>query len=455
MKINFLIQGICILMLGWSMSGCSEKYDKEIEKDFYVNKSSLKMYYGDKIQLAASPASGEFAWSSEDPDIATVTAGLVEAVGVGTTNILVSQDNIIKEIPVTITVPTVDKVTGMPGNRRVALELAISNDRVKSVKVTRLDNSESQETEINYQSGTITVYYNGLSEGSYQFRVVCLDRSGKESVPVDIAVKAYGDIYQSTLVNREINIVSKFGNGLTVSWKNQSGNWIKFFYNNEAGLPVSKILPVNAHSSHLADYGSGTLSYTTLFLPEITAVDTFSVAQASYTGTITDYTTYLTASPAVSYAKPGDFDLGGEGVGFHDSDATHSGAAGATYRKDRGDTQSDAVDIEAVAGNTGANSAGEWLMYTVYVKDEGNYEIDWYVSVNNANGGSCRIEADGVSSSVYQMVNNANWSAWRYYCELNGVNPPVFHLTAGKHKIMFYFNSSGFNYNGLRFTCKP
>jgi hypothetical protein len=415
MKINVLIKGVCILMLGCSLLGCNEKYDKEIEKNFYVNKNSLKMYYGDKIQLTASPPDGDFNWSSEDPDIATVTAGLVEAVSVGTTNILVSQDNIIKEIPVTITIPTVDKVTGMPGNRRVALELAISNDRVKTVKVTRLDNNESQETEINYQSGTITVYYNGLSEGSYPFRLVCLDRFGKESLPVDVTIKAYGDIYQSTLVNREINIVSKFGNGLTVSWKNQIGNWIKFFYNNEAGLPVSKILPVNAHSSHLTDYGSGALSYSTLFLPEATAVDTFSLVQASYTGTITDYTTYLTASPTMSYAKPGDFDLGGEGIGFHDADATHSGAAGATYRKDRGDTQSDAVDIEAVAGNIGTTAAGEWVMYTVYVKDEGDYEMDWYVSVNNANGGSCHVEADGVASSVYQMVNNSNWTDWRYY----------------------------------------
>jgi hypothetical protein len=375
-------------------------------------------------------------------------------VGVGETNVIASKGTGRTELPVTVTIPTVDRVIGRPGEGRAALELYISNDRIKTVKITRMDNGSFQETDVNFQSGTVTVSYTGLEEGRYQFQVVCFDVYGNESVPVELYVTVYGDLYRSTLRSREYDNVGKFGNGLGISWKNQTGNWIEFFYTDEAGQPASKIIPVTELSSHIPDFGSGPISYNTLFLPEITAVDTFRVGQASYTGTITDYTTYLTASPSVAYALPGDFDLGGDGVGFHDSNTNHDpGSGGSTYRPSRGDTQSAAVDIEGDGGNIGYTNGGEWLMYTVAVVDEGDYEIDWYISVNGG-GAACHIEVDGVSSDVYDMVNNNDWSDWRYYCERNGVEPPVFHLAPGKHTVKYYFNGGNHNYNGLRFTRK-
>jgi hypothetical protein len=69
--------------------------------------------------------------------------------------------------------------------------------------------------------------------------------------------------------------------------------------------------------------------------------------------------TVTSSSPTVF--RPGDFDLGGDGVGFHDSDANHSGANGVNYRPNLGDYLSNAMDIEAVEGNIGTTNAGEWL----------------------------------------------------------------------------------------------
>jgi hypothetical protein len=104
MKRNFLIQGVCILMLGWSMSGCNEKYDKDIEKNIYVNKNSVSIFVGDRLQLTASPVGVTYGWISEDTGIVTVTAdGVVDAVGAGSTNIVVSHDDIHKIVPVTAT----------------------------------------------------------------------------------------------------------------------------------------------------------------------------------------------------------------------------------------------------------------------------------------------------------------------------------------------------------------
>ncbi|MDR3245956.1 MAG: carbohydrate-binding protein [Prevotellaceae bacterium] len=457
MKRSFFIRWICLLAFIATFAGCDEAKEYSFDQVIYLDARAVDLYYGDERQITASPSTerDEIRWTSEDPAVATVSAsGLIKAVGVGETRVFAALASGTTTLPVTVTIPTVDKVTGRPGNRRAGLELAISNDRIKTVKVTRTDNDQSQETNVNYQSGTITVSYTGLAEGRYPFRVICIDRYDNESVPIDLYVSVYGDIYQSTLTRMEANVASKFGNGLTVSWKNQTGNWIEIFYNNEAGQPTAKIVSVTANSTHIADFGSGPVSYNTLYLPESTAVDTFRIGPVSYTGTITDYTTYIRSSPDVSLVNPSDFDLGGEGVGFHDSNTSHDpGSGGANYRPSRGDTQSAAMDTEGDGGNIGYTNAGEWLAYTVDVMNEGDYEIDWYISVNGDNA-SCRIEVDGVSSDVYKLENNNNWSDWRYYCERNSINPPKFHLTVGKHKVMYYFSGGDHNYNGLRFTYK-
>jgi hypothetical protein len=454
MKRNFLIKCMSVLMIAGMISGCDEVKEYSFDKVIYVDYRSLSLYYGDEHQLVASPSSTRDAiqWTSEDPNVATVSStGLIKAAGVGETRIIASLETGKTEIPVTVTIPTANKVTGRPGNKRAALELNITNDRVKTVKVTRLDNDQSQETEVNFQSGTVTVYYTGLNEARYQFRVVCIDKYGNESIPVELYIQVYGDAYQSTLKERSIRVVTKFGNGYAVGLGTTAGIYSKLFYKNNDGVDAVKIVPAADPAAYLYDYDGSGFNQITYFLPESTAVDTFTVTN-TYTGTVNNRATVITSS-ATTYINPSNFDLGGEGVAFHDSNPAHEPGGGGTLRPDLGDYLSAAVDIESYSGNIGYTNNGEWLMYTVEVRDESDYEIDWYISVNGS-GAACHVEVDGVSSAVYQMVNNGKWDAWRYYCELNGVAPPVFHLTKGKHKVKYVWNGGSFNYNGLRFTPK-
>ncbi len=75
------------------------------------------------------------------------------------------------------------------------------------------------------------------------------------------------------------------------------------------------------------------------------------------------------------HAVPGtiqaeDYDLGGEGIGYHD---TTAGNSGGQYR-------SDDVDIEATTDSGGGfdvgwSAAGEWLDYTVAVASSGSYTL--------------------------------------------------------------------------------
>jgi hypothetical protein len=62
-----------------------------------------------------------------------------------------------------------------------------------------------------------------------------------------------------------------------------------------------------------------------------------------------------------------DFDMGGEGVAFHDSDEyNHNQPGGDDYRRSHGDMNSYSVDVEKGV-NIGWIDSGEWLLYTVEV----------------------------------------------------------------------------------------
>jgi hypothetical protein len=220
MKTNLLIKGICLLALLCSISGCKEEYNKVIEKTIYANKSSVKLFCGDKEQVTVSPGGEGYSWTSENTEVVTVTSdGLIEAFSVGITDVIVSKDGINKYIPVTVSIPTFDRVIGRPGYKRAIFGLTISNDKIKTVRVIRIDTDESQETDVNFQSGTVNASYNNLDEGQYRFRVICIDGYGNESAPFELPVQVYGDTYVNNLEMRSIMSEIVDGEGIwTIKW---------------------------------------------------------------------------------------------------------------------------------------------------------------------------------------------------------------------------------------------
>jgi hypothetical protein len=137
-----------------------------------------------------------------------------------------------------------------------------------------------------------------------------------------------------------------------------------------------------------------------------------------------------------------DFDIGGEGLAFHDSDATGSNS----YRRDNGDPYSVAVDVEGNGTNIGGAPAGEWLLYTVEVEDAGDYLAEISLSANgNAN---FHLELDGVNvTGSVPVSSNGSWSNWRWLPVPDPISIP-----AGKHKIKYYFETGNHNLRALRFT---
>jgi hypothetical protein len=82
------------------------------------------------------------------------------------------------------------------------------------------------------------------------------------------------------------------------------------------------------------------------------------------------------------------FDMGGEGVGYHDFDNSNNG---------NGIRQDQAVDTEfrIVEGSIGGIQTGEWLEYTIDVQEEGNYTFE-ILFATPARSGKFHITINGI-----------------------------------------------------------
>jgi len=136
-----------------------------------------------------------------------------------------------------------------------------------------------------------------------------------------------------------------------------------------------------------------------------------------------------------------DYDFGGEGVSYHDSDPQNNGG---TYRL------SDGVDIEACTEggyDLGWTVAGEWQKYSVNILANGTYKVAARVSCGAVTTpGSFHIEFDGVNTSG--TINATATGGWQNWTNVND----TFNLTAGTHIMRVYYEKSDVNVNNFTFT---
>jgi hypothetical protein len=92
-----ILAGLCIF------AACSDDSNNEVEEvTIFVDHSSLDLFVGEQVQITASPTGETFEWKSDNPAVATVSAGLVIAMGEGTTSIVVSCRDAKLTIPVSV-----------------------------------------------------------------------------------------------------------------------------------------------------------------------------------------------------------------------------------------------------------------------------------------------------------------------------------------------------------------
>ena len=145
-----------------------------------------------------------------------------------------------------------------------------------------------------------------------------------------------------------------------------------------------------------------------------------------------------------------DFDEGGEGFTFHDSDALDEGKA--NYR-----TDNEGVDI--VTGNNGYalgyTATGEWLEYTVDVQQEGIYAFEAYASKgNDGNAGfTISLVTDGQNTKLASAtITKTDDNQWSTYKKFTGTFSKS--LPAGQQILRVTIDGPYINLDKMVLTCK-
>ncbi|MBP2146916.1 hypothetical protein J2129_002370 [Methanofollis sp. W23] len=140
-----------------------------------------------------------------------------------------------------------------------------------------------------------------------------------------------------------------------------------------------------------------------------------------------------TPKPVERHTLPGtveaeDYDQGGEGVGYHDTDAVNEG----------GEYREDGVDIEYWAKNGATTIAyaypGEWLQYSVNVTEAGTYDADFTVA-SAMNGQSMMVLVDGEEIAAVEAPNTGSWGTFTTMRK-------TFDLSEGDHTFKVAFDGS-------------
>ncbi len=100
-----------------------------------------------------------------------------------------------------------------------------------------------------------------------------------------------------------------------------------------------------------------------------------------------------------------DFDIGGQGVAYFDTDPLNNSGA---YRTDEG------VDLENSNGSIHISwsSSGEWSKYTLNVLETGTYDIKIPVSTGNGASGSLYLTFDDITDLPSVSINTGGWNTY-------------------------------------------
>ncbi|MBU1111070.1 DUF4038 domain-containing protein [Patescibacteria group bacterium] len=141
------------------------------------------------------------------------------------------------------------------------------------------------------------------------------------------------------------------------------------------------------------------------------------------------------------YTIPGrveveNYNVGGEGVAYHDST---SGNEGGEYRAEDVDIQS----CSEGGYNVSWIDPGEWLKYDVDISESGNYEVRLRVAGDTEVSGSVHLELDG--GRVTEDIMIPNTGGWQNWTTITSQTSQV--LSSGNHTLTIYLNGDRFNIN--------
>ncbi len=180
-----------------------------------------------------------------------------------------------------------DSLKAYAGHNRVQLTFLVQADpTIVGAKIYWNTRTDSMVLAIKKTGDidTVSVYVDSLAEASYNFEVVTFDGKGHSSVASLVTANAYGDDFQSSLLNIPVqySTLVQPDTGL-VGWGSFDPNSglvaVRGLYTDENGVVRDTTMPVlqSDPTAKFLFFASGnSLEYRALYLPEPTAIDTFS-----------------------------------------------------------------------------------------------------------------------------------------------------------------------------------
>ena len=154
------------------------------------------------------------------------------------------------------------------------------------------------------------------------------------------------------------------------------------------------------------------------------------------------------AIPGIIQAE--NFDKGGEGLSFHDSNTDAEGDA-SSYRND-------AEGVDLVKGNNGTvigyTAANEWLEYTVNVTEAGKYSYEATASSGTTNSGFriSLVNADGTLTTLANVsVTQTGNNDWGTYKAFTGNFQKE--LSEGQQILRITITGANCNIDKIKLTC--
>ena len=142
-----------------------------------------------------------------------------------------------------------------------------------------------------------------------------------------------------------------------------------------------------------------------------------------------------------------NFDVGGEGLTFHDSDSNDEGDA--KYRNDN-------EGLDLVKGNNGTaigyTAKNEWTEYTVNVTEPGEYSFEAICSNGSSSNGGFSISlVKGTTVTKIADVKITSTGGWNTYKTMTGKLTRK--LAEGQQILRFTITDGNCNIDKVKFTC--
>lgn len=141
-----------------------------------------------------------------------------------------------------------------------------------------------------------------------------------------------------------------------------------------------------------------------------------------------------------------NYDNGGEGVAYHDTDAVNQGVSkGVTFRTNEGVDLEGTLDFPSGGDHVAWTAPGEWMNYTVDVRNSGSYAITAEVAAPAA-GGAFHLVSGGVTVASFSVPATGGWQTFKT------VTVPNVRLNAGVQTLQLVEDTGGFNLRLLTFA---